>query len=88
MQYMVIERFKSGPDAVYQRFKASGRLAPAGLTYVASWVDQSLERCFQVMETQDPDLLRQWISAWSDLVDFEVVPVITSSEAAARVLGT
>ena len=84
--YMVVERFKGGdPVPVYRRFRDSGRLAPEGLVYVSSWVDESLERCFQLMETDDVQLLQQWIARWSDIVDFEVSPVITSSEAAARV---
>jgi hypothetical protein len=84
--YMVIERFKNG-DAVpvYRRFRDQGRLAPAGLRYVSSWVDTNLERCYQLMETDDPGLLGQWISEWRDLVDFEVHPVITSAEAAERI---
>jgi siroheme synthase len=40
------------------------------------------------METEDPDLIDQWTARWSDLAEFEVVPVITSAVAAARVLGT
>jgi hypothetical protein len=80
--YMVIERFKGG-DAVpvYRRFRDRGRLAPDGLRYVSSWVDTNLERCYQLMETDDPDLLEQWVSQWRDLVDFEVHPVISSAEA-------
>jgi hypothetical protein len=34
-----------------------------------------------VMDCPDPALLEQWMAAWSDLVDFEVVPVMTSAEA-------
>lgn len=84
--YMVIERFKEGdPVPVYRRFRDRGRLAPEGLTYVSSWVDASLECCYQLMETDDRRLLDEWIGHWSDLVDFEVHPVITSTEAAARV---
>jgi hypothetical protein len=84
--YMVIERFKNG-DAVpvYRRFRDRGRLAPDGLRYVSSWVDTNLERCYQLMETDDPDLLEQWVSQWRDLVDFEVHPVISSAEAAERI---
>jgi len=82
--YMVIERFKDAP-AVYRRFRERGRLAPEGLRYVSSWVDETLARCFQLMETDDRDLLDQWIANWTDLVDFEVYPVITSAEAAERV---
>ena len=40
---------------------------------------------WQVMECDDRALLDRWIAAWADLVDFEVVPVVSSAEAAARV---
>jgi hypothetical protein len=84
--YMVVEHFKN-KDAVpvYQRFLGRGRMAPQGLEYVCSWVDQKLERCYQLMETEDRTLLDQWIANWSDLVDFEVYPVLTSKEAAEKV---
>ena len=83
---MIVERFKGGdPVPVYRRFRDRGRLAPEGLTYVASWVDRDMTRCFQVMETEDRALLDRWIANWSDLVDFEVVPVTTSKEAAESI---
>ena len=80
--YMVMERFKGG-DAVpvYRRFRDQGRLAPPGLLYISSWVDTSFERCYQLMETDNPQLLDEWLARWSDIVDFEVHPVITSAEA-------
>jgi hypothetical protein len=83
--YMVIERFKDG-DAVpvYRRFRDHGRLAPEGLSYVSSWVDTTLERCYQLMEADNPLLLDEWIAHWKDIVDFEVYPVISSAEAAER----
>jgi len=86
MLYMIIERFRNG-DAVpvYRRFREEGRLAPEGLSYVASWVTSDLERCYQVMESPDPALLDAWMARWADLVDFEVIPVVTSQEAAARI---
>jgi Protein of unknown function (DUF3303) len=65
-------------------FATKGRLAPEGLRYVASWVADDFSRCFQVMECDEPKLLTQWTSRWDDLVDFEVFPVVTSTEAAAR----
>jgi hypothetical protein len=71
--------------SVYRRFHEQGRLMPDGLTYVTSWVEPKLERCYQVMETADPTLLEQWMATWRDLVDFEVSEVVTSAEAAARV---
>jgi hypothetical protein len=84
--YMVIEYFKDGNAVpVYQRFRDLGRLAPEGLVYVSSWVDTKLERCYQLMETDNRLLLEEWMSHWSDIVDFEVHPVISSAEAARRV---
>ena len=84
--YMVIEHFKNG-DAVpvYRRFRDRGRLAPEGLGYLSSWVDAELHRCYQVMETADRELLNRWMEQWTDLIDFEVHPVVTSAEAAERV---
>ena len=88
MLYLVIERFRNGdPAPVYARFRERGRLAPNGLRYVSSWIDEALTTCWQVMETEDRALLDQWMAAWSDLVAFEVIPVITSKEAAERVPG-
>ena len=84
MLYMVIERFRPGrAPEVYRRFRERGRMAPDGLRYVSSWVDLEFERCFQVMETDDPRLLSEWTANWDDLVEFEIVPVRTSQEAAA-----
>ena len=84
MQYMIIEQFRQGPAPVYARFRAAGRLAPAGLNYVSSFVTTDGTRCYQVMECDDPAMLEAWMAAWRDLVDFEVLPVISSQEAAAR----
>jgi len=86
MLYMIVEHFKNNDAApVYRRFRDRGRMAPEGLTYVSSWVDAKLERCYQLMETNDPALLGAWMANWSDLVDFEVHPVMTSKEAAEKI---
>jgi hypothetical protein len=85
--YVIIENFKNGdPEPVYRRFRERGRMAPDGLTYISSWITRDLKRCYQVMETDDRALLDEWMEKWSDLVDFEVQPVITSAEAAENVL--
>lgn len=88
MQYLIIENFRGAdPVPVYRRFRDRGRLAPEGLTYVGSWVTADLARCYQVMECTDPALLEQWLSQWRDLVDFEVLPVLSSAEVQARLAG-
>ena len=83
MLYMILEDFKGNPAPVYRRFRERGRLAPEGLRYVNSWVTSDLQRCYQVMECDDRSLLDAWLDQWKDLVDFEVVPVVSSAEAAA-----
>ena len=83
---MIIEHFKNqDPVPVYRRYRDRGRLAPEGLQYVSSWVDEELEHCFQLMETDDRKLLDEWIANWSDIVEFEIYPVISSKEAAEKI---
>lgn len=84
MHYMIVETFREGPGAVYERFRERGRLAPPELRYVTSWVTEDGRRCFQLMECDELSLLEQWMSNWNDLVDFDVVPVMSSADAAAR----
>ncbi len=86
---MIIETFRPGKvGEIYRRLQESGRHMPSGLAYIGSWITDDLARCYQVMECDDPALLDEWISHWADLMDFEVVPVISSDEARAKALGT
>ena len=86
MLYMIVETYKNrDPLPVYRRFRDHGRLAPQGVLYISSWVDDKLERCFQLMEADARELIDEWVARWGDLVDFEVYPVIPSAEAAERV---
>ena len=81
MLFMVVERFKNcDAKTVYRRFRDKGRGAPEGLKYVGSWIETNFDRCFQIMECDDARLLQQWVMFWSDLIEFEIVPVVTSAE--------
>jgi hypothetical protein len=81
MLFMVIERFKNqDAAAVYKRFQERGRMMPDGLKYIDSWVEANFNRCFQLMECDDPVLFQQWIARWHDLMEFEIIPVVTSAE--------
>ena len=83
---MVIERFKGGDaKAVYRRLRDEGRGVPDGLTYVGSWIEASFGRCFQLMECDDARLLQEWVAFWSDLIEFEIVPVVSSAETRAAI---
>jgi hypothetical protein len=83
--YMIVEHFRNDdPIPVYRRFRDRGRLAPDGLQYISSWVDEKFEHCFQIMETADRKLLDQWITNWSDIVEFKVFEIMSSKEAAEK----
>jgi len=84
MQFMVIETFRNhNARSIYQRLAEKGRMMPDGLTFVSSWVTADLSRCFQLMECDDITLLQRWIVEWSDLMAFEIVPVVPGKETAA-----
>jgi hypothetical protein len=86
--YMIIERFY--PDRIkelYQRFAEKGRQLPSGVTYVNSWIDENVETCYQVMESESKEKLNEWIKCWDDLASFEIVPVISSAEAKQKALS-
>jgi Protein of unknown function (DUF3303) len=85
---MVVENFIHGARPVYERAAAKGRMLPPGLLYLDSWVDEGLQRCFQLLETDDPSLLDTWMAEWTDLVEFEVIRLIGSTEAATRALSS
>ena len=71
---MIIETFAAGRKAlVYERFREKGRMLPDGLCYIDSWLEKDGDRCFQLMETDAPELLDQWMDQWRDLVSFEVI---------------
>ena len=88
MLFMVIENFRNqDAKAVYRRFREKGRLMPDGLTFVSSWVEANLGRCFQLMECDDVTLLQRWVVEWSDLVEFEIVPVVPGKGVADALSG-
>jgi len=86
---MIIEKFDSKKvKALYERFDEKGRMLPNGVQYINSWIDEKVETCFQLMESDSLEKIEEWISNWDDLADFEIFPVIDSAKAKAKVLGT
>ncbi len=86
MLFMVIENFRPGKaPEVYRRFRDQGRMTPVGVRYISSWVDLEFRRCFQVMEARSEAILKEWTDNWNDLVQFEIVPVRTSEQAARAI---
>ena len=71
----MIETFKADRAVVYERYDRQGRMMPDGLHYIDSWIERDGNRCFQLMETETPELFQSWTAKWSDLVDFEIVAI-------------
>ena len=88
MLYMVIEHFLPEKlEELYRRFDEKGRILPEGVQYINSWINKDLTVCYQVMEADSLDKLTAWISNWNDIVDFEVIPVISSAAAREKVVS-
>ncbi len=87
MLFMVVEQFKNNSaKQVYRRAQEKGRMLPEGLHYLNSWVAADFDCCFQLMETEDPALFNKWMEHWEDLVEFKVIPVVSSEEATRAIL--
>ena len=88
MFYMIIESYHPGKvKELYKRFDEKGRMMPQGLTYINSWINEEVNTCYQLMESPSVEKLQEWISHWNDLVDFEIIPVISSAEAREKVFA-
>lgn len=86
MLFMVVETFREqNAKAIYQRLSEKGRMMPEGLTYIDSWVSADLDQCFQLMEADDVTQLQQWICQWTDLMSFQIVPVVHGKETAVAI---
>ena len=79
MLFMVMERPKD-PKVMGERFRRLGRMLPGDVEYRVSWLTHDGTRCFQVMESPSLESLMVWIRRWEDVVDFEIVPVLTSQQ--------
>ena len=88
MMFMVVENFRNqDAKSIYRRLREKGRMMPDRLKFISSWVTADLGRCFQLMEADDITLLQRWIVGWSDLMAFEIVPVVPGKDAAEALSG-
>ncbi len=86
MLYMIIETFHLGKvKELYKRFEEKGRQLPAGVNYINSWINENVEICYQLMESDSEKEIFEWIRHWADLADFQIIPVITSAQAKEKI---
>jgi len=85
MLFMVIEHFRNNdPRPIRERFLREGRMLSEAVVYHASWVDPERARCYQLMEAPALEAIQLWTKGWADLVEFEIVPVLTSQDYWAK----
>ena len=88
MKFMVVETFRGqNAKAIYRRLRERGRMMPEGLEYLSSYVAADFSRCFQLMECDDVTKLQQWVVEWSDVMEFEIIPVTAGKDVADALDG-
>jgi len=85
-KFMVIETYNAEQlKDLYLRFESKGRMLPKGLHYLDSWINEDLSCCYQIMESDSIEKVKKWANQWNDLINFEIIPII-SSETAMKII--
>ncbi len=71
---------------VQARFLETGAPPPSGVTMLGRWHSVGSHRGFVVAESSDTEAIATWLQDWTDLLMFEVTPVLTD-EQIRRVIG-
>lgn len=74
-------------NAAQTRFQETGGLPPEGVTMLGRWHSASGRRGFTVAEAVDAADIARWMQQWTDLLTFEITPVLTDEEFAG-VIGS
>jgi len=73
-------------DASQARFKETGGLPPEGVTLKSRHHSINGNKGFLIAESSNIEAVGKWIQDWSDLMTFEVTPVLTD-EQVSGVIG-
>lgn len=73
-------------DEVQQKFKSTGALPPKGVTMKGRWHSVNGNKGYIIAESNETEAVGKWIQNWSDLLTFEVVPVLTD-EQVGQIIG-
>jgi len=77
----------SNRDAVSERFMKTGGPPPEGVKMIGRWHTLGTGEGTLVCESGDPDAIANWIQQWSDLMKFQITPVIDDEGAAKMISG-
>ena len=87
MLFMITYAF--GPDVrntAQERFKKTGGMPGAGVKMHGRWHALGGGHGFLLAESNDGVAIGKWMQEWTDLLEFEVVPV-NNDEDVMKVLG-
>ena len=65
-------------NEMVKRAKEKGSMTPEGIKLINEWIDVTGGRSFALFEANKPNDILRWIYAWSDIIKFEVTPVMES----------
>jgi hypothetical protein len=86
--YLTIYRWSpENRKAVVARFMETGGQPPAGVKLLSRWTDVAGGRGFTLTESDDPVASAKYAYAWSDLITFEMIPVINDEQLAKVLMG-
>ena len=66
-----------------KRFKETGAPPPAGVTMLGRWHSAAGHIGYVVAESSDTVAIGKWMQSWTDLLAFDITPVLTDEEIAA-----
>ena len=82
MHFAITYRIKTeNRDAAQKRFMAGGGLPPdAGVKMVQRWHAVGGLRGFVIAEASDAVAIGKWMQEWTDLLTFDVTPILNDEE--------
>ena len=87
MLFHITYEFSPGErNNAQERFKETGALPPDGVTMHGRWHSAAGHVGFLVAESSDTVAIGKWMQSWTDLLSFEITPVLTDDEV-AEVIG-
>lgn len=87
MLFMITYAFSSDArNAAQERFKKTGGMPGAGVKMHGRWHAIGGGHGFLLAESSDSVAIGKWMQEWTDLLEFEVIPV-NDDEDVMKVLG-
>jgi hypothetical protein len=89
MLFMGVDTWTSeNRNEVVKRMQEKGLMVPEGCKIINIWTDVTGGRNFVLFEADSPDKILAWIYAWSDIIKFEITPVMEMEKVMQAIQGS